>query len=418
MHDLHSSDLKMYLMRLLITLWVWIGLAGAALSGEPGQSWTTLFDGTSLTRFVHDPDHWSIGSDGVLQPRRGTGGTSTLRQYGDFILELEFRIPQHGNSGVFLRDGRVEVQIFDSYGATKLDKHMCGAIYYAQEPSTNACKPAGEWNHYQITCQGSRIGVVLNGAPIIDMDLDRWTEARKNPDGTTNWYDTPLRDLPRFGPIALQNHGEKAQFRNIRVKPLSPPKPRPNAPEPRIVDDWEILFDGQNFEQWNVDNSWAIRDGIMHCLGRAQPITTKDQFGDFTLEFEFNPPPRSVGWAAGGVRLGPLWVVLGEMTAEAALSEEVCGAVWRCLAPQTRPSVQTNVWNKCQITRRGMMLTVAINGQVVTELDRSLWTEARKNPDGAANLIGQALRDLPRESTIGFAAPLRYRNVRIQQHQN
>jgi hypothetical protein len=78
----------------------------------------------------------------------------------------------------------------------------------------------GEWNRYTITCKANKIHVVLNGEAVIDMDLDRWTEAHKNPDGTPNKFNTAYKDMPREGHIGLQYHGQPVWFRNIRLREL------------------------------------------------------------------------------------------------------------------------------------------------------------------------------------------------------
>ena len=81
-------------------------------------------------------------------------------------------------------------------------------------------KPAGQWNRYTITCKANKIYVILNGEQIIDMDLDLWTEAGKNPDGTPNKFKMAYKDMAREGHIGFQYHGQPIWFRNIRIKPL------------------------------------------------------------------------------------------------------------------------------------------------------------------------------------------------------
>ena len=85
-------------------------------------------------------------------------------------------------------------------------------------------KPVGEWNHFTITCKSSLVIVVFNGEEVIHADLDKWTEAHKNPDGTPNKFKVALKDFARTGPLGLQGlHGkEKAPvwYRNLKIKTL------------------------------------------------------------------------------------------------------------------------------------------------------------------------------------------------------
>jgi hypothetical protein len=60
----------------------------------------------------------------------------------------------------------------------------------------------------------------LNGEQIIDMDLNKWTEAHKNPDGTPNKFTTAYKDMPRIGNIGLQYHGTPIWYKNLKIKSL------------------------------------------------------------------------------------------------------------------------------------------------------------------------------------------------------
>ena len=153
----------------------------------------------------------------------------TERQYGDFVLDLEFKVTQGTNSGVYLRTSNmkdpvqtgIEIQVASAAPGSRLGKGSIGGIYDLVAPKTNALK-LDDWNHYTITCQGPRISVVLNGQPVSEANLDDYPEARKSPDGTANKFDKALKDFARTGYVGLQDHGSPVWYRNIRIKPLNP----------------------------------------------------------------------------------------------------------------------------------------------------------------------------------------------------
>ncbi|MCU0872494.1 MAG: DUF1080 domain-containing protein, partial [Pirellulaceae bacterium] len=198
--------------------------------------WQTLFNGRDLDGWTCGPDRSWVVEDGVLTLRREFDGKEhnadylwTKETFGDFLLELEFKIPEQANSGVFLRTADlndpvytgIEVQVANSFGRDNLSRGgTAGAIYDCLAPSQNAIKKPGEWNRMLVTCRGSKIQVELNGEPVIDMDLDRWTQPKQNPDGTPNKFPRALKDFARQGSIGLQDHGRAVWYRNIRVARL------------------------------------------------------------------------------------------------------------------------------------------------------------------------------------------------------
>jgi Domain of Unknown Function (DUF1080) len=93
-----------------------------------------------------------------------------------------------------------------------------GALYDLSKPTRNAMRPAGEWNHMEITCRDAVIEVVLNGEKVNSVDLAKFTEPHKRPDGTAHKFDVAWRDHPRRGYIGLQDHGKPCWFKNIKVK--------------------------------------------------------------------------------------------------------------------------------------------------------------------------------------------------------
>lgn len=210
--------------RIALALLATLSLAVAA--GHPDTAgWKDLF-ATDLSNTAA-PGQWTF-QDGVLVAK-DHDTLWTKDSYGDFILDLEFKVEKEANSGVFLRSGDIknvlsalEIQVHESADGSKYG--MVGAIYDAMPPSKSAAKPVGEWNHYTITCKGPQVTVVLNGETIIDANLDNWPEAGKNPDGTPNKFKKALKDFARSGPIGLQGLHGKAQapvyYRNLKIKVL------------------------------------------------------------------------------------------------------------------------------------------------------------------------------------------------------
>ena len=188
-------------------------------------SWRDLF-AADLSNAV-DPAGWVFEGKELVAQNHDT--LWTKESYGDFILDLEFKVAKESNSGVFLRCGDIknvlsalEIQVHDSADGSKYG--MVAAIYDAMPPSKSMAKPVGEWNRFTITCQGPQVTVLFNGEKVIDANLDNWLEAGKNPDGTPNKFKKALKDFARSGPIGLQGLHGKAQapvwYRNLKIKVL------------------------------------------------------------------------------------------------------------------------------------------------------------------------------------------------------
>jgi hypothetical protein len=200
------------------------------------EGFVPLFNGNDLTGWLTGPDNAWVVENGVIALKREMDGKEhnadylwTKDKYGDFILDLEFMVPERANSGIFLRTSNLaepvytglEVQVSNSYGRDAPNRGgTAGAIYDCLAPTKNTVKKPGEWNRCIVTCKDNKINVVLNNEQIIDMDLNNWTEPHKNPDGSTNKFATPLKDFARVGHIGLQDHGRAVWYRNIKIKPL------------------------------------------------------------------------------------------------------------------------------------------------------------------------------------------------------
>ena len=185
--------------------------------------WAELYNGEDLSGWRTE-GNWLVEEEGVLaiRPRPGEKGWRRFgsylwseRQYGDFILDLEYSYPEGGNSGVFFRVGDpadpvatgIEAQILDS--STRegpMGHHDHGGIISAVGASRNASRAPGEWNRMIVTARGDHLTVDLNGANVVDLQLD----------------ESAVKDRPARGYVGLQDHGEphELRFRRIWLKEL------------------------------------------------------------------------------------------------------------------------------------------------------------------------------------------------------
>ena len=180
-----------------------------AEQADSEQGWIPLFNGKDLAgwkpRNPDGPNGWKV-VDGVYVNTPPSTDILTERDFYDFDLHVEVKPSESTNSGLYLRD-IYEVQILNSYGKPMSD-NMCGALYRRVTPAVNACRPAGEWQTFEVTLVGRRLTVVHNGQKLHDgVDV--------GPMGTG--AAGKRADAP--GPLRLQGDHEAVAFRNIRIRP-------------------------------------------------------------------------------------------------------------------------------------------------------------------------------------------------------
>ena len=208
---------KIFYLGLLLT----ILLCTAKLNSKTTSAWQRLFNGKDLSGWSTS-GNWQVGKDQILsiKPRPGEHGWQryadylwTDKQYTNFSLRLDYKIPPQGNSGIFVGvknkqnpvyEG-IEIQILDSYEKKEpLTPHDCGGIIGIEAPTKNMSRPAGKWNQLEITCYKDHLLVALNGRKIVDLELSEKIG----------------RLHPLAGYLGLQDHGVPLEFRNIEIKSL------------------------------------------------------------------------------------------------------------------------------------------------------------------------------------------------------
>ncbi len=201
----------------------YLGAFAWADEAKKQDSWVDLIAG-DLNKHWVTKGNWSLDKDGVvtLTPRPGEKGWSrwdmylwSIKTYGDFEIEFEYKVQKGGNSGFYFRVGDlnnpvakgIEVQIYDSGSKpenAKLTDHDSGGIIPGIPPTKNAAKPAGEWNKFHIINKNDKLTVVLNGVTVNEVDLST----------------AKVKDRPKVGNIGFQDHALPLSLRNIRVREL------------------------------------------------------------------------------------------------------------------------------------------------------------------------------------------------------
>jgi 3-keto-disaccharide hydrolase len=230
--------------------------AACAADNVAPQGYVLLFNGKDLSGWKipeGDGGHWKV-LNGVIDydaesQAKGDKGLWTDRAYGDFVLQVDWRLKEapfinpeipyilpdgshardiygkemtlslpDSDSGILLRgQAKSQINIWcwpigsgEIYGY-RMDPKQPPEVRAGATPRTQADKPVGEWNHYEITLIGDRVTVLLNGKKVLDA--------------------TQMPGVPAEGPIGLQHHGSKengkwtgppslVQFKNIYIKEL------------------------------------------------------------------------------------------------------------------------------------------------------------------------------------------------------
>ena len=201
---------------------------------RPGP-WQPLFDGTSTAGWrgwqqKTMPAGWKV-VDGALTRVEKAGDLVSLREFGDFELEVEWKIAPKANSGIFYRvvehpdDKEMwmaapEYQIIDDAGYPEPLKptQKTAANYDLQPPGKDATKPAGQWNTTRIVVDGAHVEHWLNGQQIVAYEL--WTDEWKRMVAQSKFKDHPRYAMAKRGAIGIQDHGDWIAFRSIRIREI------------------------------------------------------------------------------------------------------------------------------------------------------------------------------------------------------
>jgi hypothetical protein len=206
---------------------------------EKAAGWKLLFDGrtTKGWRNFKKPgisSGWQVIGGALCRVDKSAGDIITTGQYDNFVLELDYKVPPHANSGIMYRVSEdqarapytgVEYQILDNTDP-KGDPQKSGWAYALYHPPVDpktgkpldTTKPLGQWNHVKLVCDGQHIEHWMNGVKYCQYEIgsDDWNQ-RVAKAKYANW---PRYAKNARGHIALQgDHGDVC-FTNIKLLPL------------------------------------------------------------------------------------------------------------------------------------------------------------------------------------------------------
>jgi Domain of Unknown Function (DUF1080)/Carbohydrate esterase, sialic acid-specific acetylesterase len=388
------------------------------------EGFVPLFNGKDLSGWINvntAPSTWTTWTDEQGEPiirctGKPTGVLRTGEMYENFVLELEYRhLVPGGNAGLFVWSDAitargvpftrsVEVQVMDGreadwytsdgdifpiHGATMVPENARPQDPTRAYPTERRARPSPEWNHYRVTCIDGEISLAVNGKIV--------TRGREG--------------SPRKGYICLESEGSPVDFRHIRLKSL-PPSELELEPEQiaRAADGFVPLYTGVDLSGWKETPAangstghWFPSDWVLKFDGVGETLWSEKSYKDFTMIADWRwcskpisraypvilPDGREALDASGkpitqavddagdsGIYLRGsdksqvnIWCwpigsgeVYGYRT-DGSMPADVRAGV----TPKSKADRPIGEWNRFEITMKGEVLTVRLNGTVVIE---------------------------------------------------
>ena len=364
--------------------------------------------------------NWKVRDGILIYEGDGFDNLTTKKEYDDFELILDWKASPNSDAGLYLR-GTPQVQIWDAYGTAKGAEVGSGGLFnnqkFASKPLLVADNPTNTWNTFRIIMVDDKVTVYLNGELVVDNVI------------LENYWD---REQPIFekGPIELQAHATKVEYRDIFIREI--PRPEPYVLEEEEKDEGFVpLFNGTDLTGWignKVD--YFARDGMIICQPTGQKnlealsgnLYTEKPYSDFILRFEFQLTPGANNGL--GIRTPTqgdaayIGMELQILDNDAEIYKNLKpyqyhGSVYGVIPAKRGFQKPIGEWNYQEVQARGNHIKVILNGEVI--LDGNI-AEASKN--GTETVDHRDHPGLLNESGhigfLGHGSPLKFRNIRIK----
>ncbi len=362
--------------------------------------------------------HWKVEGDELVNDGHGKYAT-TVADYGDFELLLEYKTVPLADSGIYLR-GVPQVQIWDHTNPREFEvkngvQKGSGGLWNnspgapGKDPLVLADKPFGEWNKFRILMVGSRTSIWLNDKLVVDHAI------------LENYYDRKI-PIPAKGPIELQTHGGEIRWRNIFLREIGGEEANKILAS-KGESGFVSVFNGRDFAGWEGPlEDYEIQDGAIRCKPkRGGTIFTKAEFGDFLVRLEIKFPPGGNNGLAirypgqgGAASVGMCELQVLDDHYEKATGEKIDprqahGSAY-AMAPAARGFHRPiGEWNFQEVSVQGSKIKVELNGFLILDTDLSKITSFMNNSEhpGKDRTKGH----------FGFAGhndPVAFRHIRLK----
>jgi len=203
-------------MRLWLTITLLLWIAAPSVAAGESSGFVPLFNGRDLDGWAvaGNPDGFKV-VNGRIHSDGGKGGNwiHTVKQYGNFVLRMEWMLSKVGNSGVFVRNGVAgggfEVQLLAPWTPHRDDLHCTGSIYGHVPANPRPDETPLRWRKVEVTAEYKHITVKIDGVKCCEADYDQVPS---------------MKDLALVGYVGMQDshtgEGEWVEFRNIEIEDL------------------------------------------------------------------------------------------------------------------------------------------------------------------------------------------------------
>jgi len=359
-------------------------------SEEAADGWVLLFDGKTL-------DGWrDFKGDSITAPWKvekgtltslglgsdSTGYIITKKEYGNFIIDFDWKISEAGNSGLLyhvverpeLKVPYVtgpEFQLIDDAGFPEPieDWQKAAADYamYVCDSSKKVLNRAGDWNNSRIVFDNGHVEHWLNGQKVVEFEA--WTDDWFSRKHSGKWDFAPEYGLARSGHFAVQDHGSRVWFKNVRLKEL-PRKPGQVT-----------LFNGKDLTGWEKYGTelWYVDNGELICESGPDKeygyLGTDKYYDDFDLNLEFKQEANGNSgvfirsYIRTGVQISGWQVEVAPTGHDTGGIYESYGRGWIVQIPDEKENIlKTGDWNTMRILAKGDNVKTWLNGEPMADL--------------------------------------------------